>query len=215
MKRAKALGDYLIVGLNVYKNGKETYYTYDERKKMLEAIRYVDEIVPIISQEDKFEYLENIDIFAIGSDYKGFEDIQEIEKYCNVVFLERTPNVSSTTIKKYLSDKTKYKTFVIDVDDTVCFTKNRDFKNSEPNQPVIDKINELHNKGWKIIFATARGAKSCPTLLEREIKYRGKTEYWLHEHKVKFDDLVLGKPNADYYVDDKAMSIEEFLKFKG
>lgn len=208
------MGDYLIVGLNVTKNGKETYYTYEQRKKMLEAIRYVDLVVPIMEQKDKFIVLKKVDIFAIGSDYVGFDDIDEIRKYAEVRFIERTPEVSSTKVKKFLGDKTKYNTFVVDIDDTISFTYNRDFENSEPNQPVIDKINELYNNGWQIVLFTARGAKSCRTLEEREQKYRDVTERWLKKHGVQYTQLVFGKMNADYYVDDKAMSIEQFIDFK-
>lgn len=215
LKKAKELGDYLIVGLNVTKNGKSTYYTYEERKKILEAIKYVDKVVPINEQNDKYKYLKEVDIFTIGSDYIGFDDIEEIKKYCKVVFIERTPNISSTQVKKYLSDTTKYNTFVIDIDDTISFTYNRDFENSEANQPVIDKINELYDKGWQIILYTARGAKSCNTLEEREKKYKEVTEDWLQRHNVRYNELVFGKMNADYYVDDKNISIEEFIQFRG
>lgn len=214
LEKAKEMGDYLIVGLNVKKNGRETYYTYENRKRMLEAIKYVDLVVPIMEQKDKFKVLEQADIFAIGSDYIGFDDIEEIKKYADVRFIERTPEISSTQVKQYLSDTTKYNTFVVDIDDTISFTYNRDFVNSEPNQPVIDKINELYDKGWKIILFTARGAKSCKTLEEREKKYREVTENWLQRHNVKYNELAFGKMNADYYVDDKAMKIDEFMNFK-
>ena len=214
LKKAKELGDYLIVGLNVTKNGKQTYYSYEERKKMLEAIKYVDKVVPLYKQEDKYKYLELVDIFAIGSDYIGYSDIPEIEKYAKVVFIDRTPNISSTQVKKHLSDNTKYNTIVIDIDDTICFTENRDFDNSKPIQSVIDKINELYDKGWKIILLTARGAKSCKTLEEKELKYRDITEKWLKKNNVKYHCLMFGKPNADYYVDDKNLSIEEFVRRK-
>ena len=215
LQKSKEYGDYLIVGLNVTKNGKETYYSFEERKKMLEAIKYVDEVVPIYKQEDKFKYLEDALIFTIGSDYKGFEDIEEIQRYCKVVFVERTPDISTTQVKKYLSDKTKYNTIVIDLDDTLCFTENRDFENSKPNKEIINKVNELYNKGWKIIIFTARGGKSCKTLEEKENKYRDITENWLKNNDVKYNELMFGKPNADYYVDDKNMSIEEFINFGG
>ena len=211
LKKSKKLGDYLIVGLNVTKNGKETYYSYEDRKKILEAIKYVNEVVPIYKQEDKFKYLKQVDIFAIGSDYIGFDDIKEIEQYAKVVFIDRTPNISSTQVKEYLTDNTKYKTIVIDIDDTISFTYNRDFDNSVPNQPVIDRINELYDDGWNIILFTARGGKSCKTLEEKESKYRELTERWLVKHNVKYHTLMFGKPNADYYVDDKNISIEEFV----
>lgn len=202
----------MIVGLNVTKNGKQTYYSYEEREKMLKAIKYVDEVIPINEQEDKFKILRNVDIFAIGSDYIGYHDIKYIENYCKVEFIERTPNICSTKIKKYLSDNTIYDTIVIDLDDTISFTENRDFKNSKPYKEVINKINELYDKGKKIIIFTARGGKSCKTLEEKELKYRTITEEWLKEHNVKYHELMFGKPNADYYVDDKNMSIEEFLR---
>lgn len=212
LKKARELGDFLVVGLNVTKNGNPTYYSYEDREKMLEAIRYVNDVVPIYNQEDKYKYLEGSDIFVIGSDYIGYEDIKDIEKYCEVKFIDRTPNISSTLVKKHLSDNTKYNTFVIDIDDTICFTSNRDFENSIPNKSVINKINELYNKGWKIILYTARGGKSCKTLKEKELKYRDVTERWLKENNVQYSELVFGKMNADYYVDDKNMSIEEFLR---
>ena len=214
LKKAREMGDKLIVGLNETKNGKQTYYTFEERKKILESIKYVDKVVKISEQKDKYVYLQEANIFAIGSDYIGYEDIKDIEKYCEVKFINRTPNISSTRVKKHLSDNTRYNTFVIDLDDTICFTENRDFKNSNPYKEVVNKINELYDKGWKIIIFTARGAKSCATLLDREIKYRGITEAWLNRNNVKYTELVFGKMNADYYVDDKNMSIEEFINFK-
>lgn len=215
LEKAKQYGDFLIVGLNVTKNGKPTYYSYEERKKMLEAIRYVDKVVPINTQEDKFKWLEQFrkdEYFVIGSDYIGYDDIERIKQYCKVEFIGRTPNISSTQIKKYLSDKTEYNTYVIDLDDTICYTTNRDFENSVPYRDVINKINELYDKGYKVIIFTARGAKSCKTLEERENKYRELTENWLKRNKVKYSELVFGKMNADYYIDDKNMSIQEFLE---
>ena len=214
LQQAKAMGDYLIVGLNITKNGKPTYYSYEERKKILEAIKYVDKVVPIDKQEDKYKYLEEADIFTIGNDYVGYDDIKDISQYCDVVFIDRTPNISSTKVKQYLSDETKYNTFVIDIDDTICYTQNRNFASSIPNEKVINKINELYDKGWKIVLYTARGAKSCKTLEERIHKYKDLTQNWLEKNNVKYSELVFGKMNADYYVDDKNMSIEEFINFK-
>lgn len=214
LKKAKLLGNYLIVGLNKTKNGKETYYSFNERKKILESIKYVDKVVPIECQEDKFKFLKEVDVFAIGSDYIGYKDIEEIKKYCEVKFIERTPNISSTKVKKKLSNTKKYNTFVIDIDDTICYTYNRDFNNSEPNRKVINKINKLYQEGWKIILYTARGDNSCKTLEEKELKYKIITKNWLKKNNVQYNELVFGKMNADYYVDDKNMSIDEFIYFK-
>lgn len=213
LKKAKEYGDFLIVGLNVTKNGKPTYYSYEERERMLEAIKYVDKVVPIYKQEDKFRWLELLEkdsYFVIGSDYIGYSDIERIKQYCNVVFIDRTPGISSTQVKEHLTEI--FNTYVIDLDDTICFTKNRDFEHSKPNMPVINKMNQLYEQGFKIVIFTARGAKSCKTIEERETKYRALTEKWLKNNNVKYNELVFGKMNADYYIDDKNMSIEEFIK---
>lgn len=147
LKRAKALGDYLIVGLNAKPDGKTPINSPEERKYILEAIKYVDEVIILTSQEDKFNRLKqgDIDIFAIGSDYKGYKDIAEIEKYAEVVFLERTKGICTTDIKQKLINNYEYKTFVIDIDDTILTTINRDFENSIPNTDVINKINTLYD----------------------------------------------------------------------
>ena len=209
LKQAKELGDYLIVGLNVSPTGKTPYYSYEDRKFILESIKYVDEVVPIYKQEDKFNYLGDVDLFVTSEEYKDYYDIKDIQKYCTVTFLPRTPSISTTKIK---SDNMQYKTFVIDIDDTICFTENRDFENSKPYQEVIDRINQLHDEGWCIILATARGQKSCKTITEMYEKYYDVTKRWMDKHGVKYDAIIFGKPNADYYVDDKNMSIDEFIK---
>ena len=178
LKRAKALGDYLVVGLNAKPEGKTPINSPEERKYILEAIKYVDEVIILNSQEDKFNYLKNnkIDIFAIGSDYKGYKDITEIEQYTKIVFLDRTEGICTTDIKAKLINNYEFKTFVIDIDDTISTTINRDFVNSIPNIEVINKINSLYDNGWTIILFTARGAKSCKTLEERYLKYEAVTK---------------------------------------
>ena len=213
LRKAKELGDYLRVGLNEKKNGKETYYSYEDRKKMLEAIRYVDEVVKIGVQEDKFKYLGDIDIFACGEEYRGYKDIGDIEKYCRVVYISRTPNVSSTEVKKYLSSgDDPYKTIIVDVDETLCYVHNRDFANGIPNREVIDRVNEYYDNGYKVIISTARGQKSCKTVEEMNKKYREVTERWLMDNGVKYHELEIGyKKNADLYVDDKAIRPDEFV----
>ena len=215
LRRAKELGDYLIVGVNVNPSNKTPFYSYDERRLILESIKYVDEVVPLYTQEDKFKYLDDVDIFACGEEYRNYFDIPLIEKHCKVVFLERTPKISTTLLKSVVKRDYEFNTIVIDIDDTILFTSNRDFENSTPNQKVIDKINELYNKGWRIVFYTARGDKSCNTLEEKINKYDELTRNWLKKNNVCYSDVVFGKPNADFYVDDKNMLIDDFLNFRG
>jgi len=191
-------------------------YTYDNRKKMLEAIKYVDKVIPINKQEDKFKYIKDFDIdeFVIGEEYRAFKDIPDIQKLTKVIFLSRTPNISTTQIKQKLINK-EYKTLVIDIDDTILTVSNRDFLNTKPFREVITKINELHEIGYKIILLTARGMKSQNNDSEKaKQKYDKITKEWLERHNVYYDELLFGKPNADYYVDDKAMPPKEFVKTK-
>lgn len=106
LKRAKAFGDYLIVGLsddkfNEIKN-KKSYYTYDQRKMILEACRYVDLVIPENNWEQKIEDIQKYqtDVFVMGDDWSGKFDY--LKEYCEVIYLPRTPEISSTKIKKYL-----------------------------------------------------------------------------------------------------------------
>lgn len=103
------------------------------------------------------------------------------------------------------------KRIVIDFDDTISFTKNRDWYNAEPNRPLIDKMRQLHLDGWQLDIFTARGSISCKTRAEADKKYRGEIEEWLLTHKVSYNSLSFDKPLATYYVDDKAMTPSEFV----
>ncbi len=107
LKRAKALGDYLIVGLssdefNKTKN-KISYYTYEQRKTILEACCYVDLVIPENNWNQKIEDIQKYqaDIFVMGDDWQGKFDF--LKDYCEVICLPRTPDVSSTETKKYLN----------------------------------------------------------------------------------------------------------------
>lgn len=104
LRRAKALGDYLIVGLstdrfNNFEKNKVCYQSFEERKKQLEAIRYVDMIIPEESWEQKIQNIQqyNIDIFVIGDDWKGKFDF--LHSFCEVIYLPRTEGVSSTLLR--------------------------------------------------------------------------------------------------------------------
>jgi glycerol-3-phosphate cytidylyltransferase len=106
LKKAKEMGDYLIVALSTNEfneiKGKKCYFPYEERKKLLESIRYVDLVIPENSWEQKVNDVEEfkVDTFVIGDDWKGEFDF--LKEYCNVVYLDRTPEISTTKIKKEL-----------------------------------------------------------------------------------------------------------------
>lgn len=105
LRRAKQEGDYLIVALstdefNWDSKKKKCYFNYEKRKTLLEAIRYVDLVIPEESweQKDKDIQLYHVDTFLIGDDWEGKFDY--LQKYCEVLYLSRTPEISTTQIKK-------------------------------------------------------------------------------------------------------------------
>ena len=107
LQRAKALGDYLVVALstdefNWNQKQKKCYFSYEERKRLLEAIRYVDLVIPEESWEQKASDVQeyHIDTFVMGNDWEGKFDF--LKEYCDVVYLPRTPEISTTQIKKDL-----------------------------------------------------------------------------------------------------------------
>lgn len=108
LRRAKQYGDYLIVALstddfNWNQKRKKCYFSFDKRKALLEAIRYVDLVIPEESWDQKVtdvrEY--HIDTFVMGDDWKGEFDFLQDEGV-DVVYLTRTPEVSTTQIKRDL-----------------------------------------------------------------------------------------------------------------
>lgn len=109
LRRAKEYGDYLIVGVSTDEfnaiKGKKAYYPFEERKMILEAIRYVDEVIPESHWGQKVEDIQNhhIDVFVMGSDWEGKFD--ELAEHCEVIYLPRTKGISSTKIKEDLKDR--------------------------------------------------------------------------------------------------------------
>ena len=107
LRRAKALGDYLIVALstdefNRDEKGKKCYFSYEQRKALLEAVRYVDLVIPEENWDQKIsdarEY--GVDTFVMGDDWEGKFDF--LKDCCEVVYLPRTPEISTTQIKQEL-----------------------------------------------------------------------------------------------------------------
>ena len=104
---------------------------------------------------------------------------------------------------------------VFDVDDTICDNNGRDYENAIPFKDVINKINDLHKEGFYIVLYTSRGMMSCKGDINKIIiKNKATLEKWLVENNVDYDELIFGKPIADLYVDDKAMSLKEFKNSK-
>ncbi|MFG6495380.1 glycerol-3-phosphate cytidylyltransferase [Fictibacillus sp. UD] len=104
LKRAKALGDHLIVGLSTDEfnelKGKKSYYSYYHRKEILQSIKYVDNVIPEECWEQKALDLKNyeVDIFVMGNDWEGKFDF--LSDNCKVIYLPRTEGISSTLIRE-------------------------------------------------------------------------------------------------------------------
>ena len=109
LKRAKALGDYLVVALSTDEfnelKGKKAYHNYESRKEMLEAVRYVDLVIPEKNWNQKIQNVIDykIDVVVMGSDWAGSKKFEYLKNYCKVVFLDRTEGVSTTKIKTELN----------------------------------------------------------------------------------------------------------------
>ena len=107
LQRAKALGDYLIVAVSSdefnRQKGEVCYFSYEERKRMVEALRCVDLVIPEESWDQKISDVREfrVDTFVMGDDWKGKFDF--LKDYCEVIYLPRTPEISTTTIKQDIS----------------------------------------------------------------------------------------------------------------
>jgi glycerol-3-phosphate cytidylyltransferase len=106
LRRAKELGDYLIVGLstdefNLLKN-KKAVIPYNQRKEILEAIKYVDLVIPETNWEQKVRDIQeyDVDIFVMGDDWEG--KFNFLKNRCDVKYFPRTEAVSTTLIKNKL-----------------------------------------------------------------------------------------------------------------
>jgi len=106
LRRAKELGDHLIVGLSTDEfneiKGKKSYFSYEHREILLRSIIYVDEIVPENTWEQKAQDIlqQEIDTLVMGDDWQGKFDL--LQSMCNVIYLPRTPEISTTQIKQDL-----------------------------------------------------------------------------------------------------------------
>ena len=96
--------------------------------------------------------------------------------------------------------------YIVDIDGTICKTKDGKYAESKPLLCRIKKINDLYDEGHKIIYMTARGAVT-------KMDWRELTEKQLKEWGCKYHELDVGnKPHFDLWIDDKAINSEEFFK---
>lgn len=107
IQRARKMGDYLVVGLstdqfNLQEKNKQTVISYEDRKNILESLRYVDLVIPEESWDQKIANVKEfkIDTFVMGHDWSGTFDF--LSNYCDVVYIPRTDGISSTELKAHI-----------------------------------------------------------------------------------------------------------------
>ena len=102
--------------------------------------------------------------------------------------------------------------YVIDIDGTICNNTYGKYEEAVPFLDRIDKINKLHDEGHEIWYFTARGMSKNPPPSKATIQWYSLTKKQLEEWGCKYDHLYMGKPSAEYYIDDKGISDSDFFK---
>jgi hypothetical protein len=95
--------------------------------------------------------------------------------------------------------------YAFDIDNTLVITKGSDYENCVPIQHRIDRVNSLYDQGHTVYLFTARGMASGRDLYELTVKQ-------MNDFGVKHHQIIMGKPDVDLFVDDKAISVEEWDK---
>lgn len=102
--------------------------------------------------------------------------------------------------------------YVFDIDGTICTNTYGNYDTAQPFKERIEKINKLYDEGNRIIFFTARGMNSLNGDVYKVYdKYFHFTNEQLKLWGVKFHQLILGKPAADFYIDDKGIKDEDYF----
>lgn len=95
--------------------------------------------------------------------------------------------------------------YMVDIDDTICKTVDKDYVNSVPYKERIEKLNKLYDEGHEIHYWTARGTSSgidwLPFTIEQLIRWG-----------CMYNNISVGKPSYDVWIDDKAISLDHFFE---
>ena len=101
-------------------------------------------------------------------------------------------------------NRTSVKTYCFDIDGTICSNTNGDYASAKPFKSRILHVNALYDAAHTISFFTARGSTTG-------IDWRALTEDQLAKWGVKYHTLIMGKPHADLFIDDKAIRADDYL----
>jgi capsule biosynthesis phosphatase len=107
------------------------------------------------------------------------------------------------------------KRYIVDIDGTICSKSGPDYELAEPIQSRIQQLNVLYDQGHEVVYFTARGmGRSGGNTHFAYREFYELTKSQLDSWGVKYTDLILGKPAGDVYIDDKAVSDEDFFNMK-
>lgn len=111
LRRAKEVGDTLIVAVSTDEfnslKGKKSYFSYEERKIIVESIKYVDKVIPEENWEQKVVDIKkyDVDVLVMGDDWKDSDKFNYLEDYVELKYLPRTEGISTSKIKQELNIK--------------------------------------------------------------------------------------------------------------
>ncbi|MGB0847179.1 MAG: adenylyltransferase/cytidyltransferase family protein [Thiolinea sp.] len=123
LQRAREMGDYLIVGVSTdeFNRGKnkETVIPYDQRAEIVNNMQCVDAVIPECTWEQKRNDVMNygVDLFVMGADWRGHFDF--LNTYCQVEYLERTPDISTTLLKSHVKCNKRVRTAPLMVEEVM------------------------------------------------------------------------------------------------
>ena len=144
-----------------------------------------------------------------GTRIRGFIDqsFHDIDEECELQAVNKIMLQKRGFVKSSHLDDIKMKTFCFDIDGVIAsITKENNYNLANPKQEMIDQINRLFEDGHTIILNTARGFVTG-------IDWKSKTIEQLKKWGLNYHKIYFGKPAADFYIDDKMLSIEDVLRF--
>lgn len=103
--------------------------------------------------------------------------------------------------------------FCFDLDGTICQNKKegQNYEDLKPLPGAVETLNKLKEAGHTIIIMTARNMVTCNNNVAKVIAKQGPLVIkWLEEHKIPYDELLFGKPHADFFIDDKAVKLTDW-----
>ncbi|CAG1010618.1 MAG: HAD hydrolase family protein [Anaerolinea sp.] len=102
---------------------------------------------------------------------------------------------------------------VIDLDGTICPIKQKHetYADLKPYPGAVEKMRALHEAGHYLIISTARNMATCDSNLGKVMRNVGKiTLDWLEQYGIPYDEIYFGKPNAEVYLDDRALRFSDW-----